>query len=67
MVSSSSLVKIKNLNIHKRSVSAVADNFEVRNVKSVKIKVNNEIKFKLLYDKSTSLTKKITLEQRMNK
>ena len=67
IVSSSSLVKIKNLNIHKRSVSAVADNFEVRNVKSVKIKVNNEIKFKLLYDKSTSLTKKITLEQRMNK
>ena len=67
MVSSSSLVKIKNLNIQKRSVSAVADNFEVRNVKSVKIKVNNEIKFKLLYDKSTSLTKKITLEQRMNK
>ena len=67
MVSSSSLIKIKNLNIHKRSVSAVADNFEVRNVKSVKIKVNNEIKFKLLYDKSTSLTKKITLEQRMNK
>ena len=51
----------------KRPVSAVADNFEVRNVKSVKIKVNNEIKFKLLYDKSTSLTKKITLEQRMNK
>ena len=67
VVSSSSQIIIKNLNIHKRSVSAVADNFEVRNVKSVKIKVNNEIKFKLLYDKSTSLTKKITLEQRMNK
>ena len=67
MVSSSSLVKIKNLNIHKRSVSAVADNFEVRNVKSVKIKVNNEIKFKLLYDKNYSLTKKIKLEQLRNK
>jgi len=67
VVSSSSQIIIKNLNIHKRSVSAVADNFEVRNVKSVKIKANNGIKFKLLYDKSTSLTKKITLEQRMNK
>ena len=67
IVSSSSQIIIKNLNIHKRSVSAVADNFEVRNVKSVKIKANNGIKFKLLYDKSTSLTKKITLEQRMNK
>jgi len=54
IVSSSSKIKIKNLNIHKRPVSAVADNFEVRNVKSVKIKINNEIKFKLLFDKMES-------------
>ena len=67
IVSSSSIIKIKNLNIYKRSVSAVADNFEVRNIKSVIIKNNSKIKFKLLYDKNTSLTKKISLEQRMHK
>ncbi len=63
IVSSSSIIKIKNLNIQKRSVSAVADNFEVRNIKSIIIKNNSKIKFKLLYDKDNSLTKKIKLEQ----
>ena len=67
IVSSSSVIKIKNLNIKKRSVSAVADNLEVRNIKNVKIKINNLIKFKLLYDKNYSLTKKIKLEQLRNK
>ena len=63
IVSSSSVLKIKNLNTQKRSVSVVADNVEVRNIKNVKIKINNLIKFKLLYDKNYSLTKKIKLEQ----
>ena len=63
IVSSSSLIKIKNLNNKKRPVSVVADNVEVRNIKSVKIRINNHIKFKLLYDKNNSLTKKIKLEQ----
>ena len=63
IVSSSSIIKIKNLNIQKRSVSAVADNFEVRNIKSIIIKNNSKIKFKLLYDKDNSLTKKIQLEK----
>ena len=63
IVSSSSIIKIKNLNIQKRSVSAVADNFEVRNIRSIIIKNNSKIKFKLLYDKDNSLTKKIKLEQ----
>ena len=67
IVSSSSLIKIKNLNIKKRSVSAVADNVEIRNIKSVKIKTNNLVKFRLLYDRNNSLTKKIRLEQSMNK
>ena len=67
IVSSSSVIKIKNLNIQKRSVSVVADNVEVRNIKNVKIKINNLIKFKLLYDKNHSLTKKIKLEQLRNK
>ena len=63
ILSSSTLVKIKNLNTQKRPVSVVADNIEVRNIKSVTIKVNNKIKFKLLYDKNSILTKKIKLEQ----
>ena len=63
IVSSSSVIKIKNLNNIKRPVSVVADNIEVRNVKSVKIKINNLIKFRLLYDKKNSLAKKIKLEQ----
>ena len=64
IVPSSSVVKVKNLNVQKRSVSAVADNVEIRNVKNVKIKVNNSIRFKLLYDRNNSLTKKIKLEQK---
>ena len=63
ILSSSSLVKIVNLNIQKRPVSVVADNIEVRNIKNVKIKINNSIKFKLLYDRNNSLSKKIKLEQ----
>ena len=62
----SSVIRIKNLNINKRSVSAVADNLEVRNIKSIIIKNNNRIKFKLLYDKNNSLTKKIKIEQYRN-
>ena len=63
VVSSSALIQVNNLNIQKRPVSAVADNVEVRNIKSIKIRINNRIKFKLLYDKNNSLTKKIKLEQ----
>ena len=47
----------------KRPISVVADNIEVRNMKSVVIKVNTSIKFKLLYDKDNSLIKKIKVEQ----
>jgi len=58
-----SLINIKNLNINKRPVSAVADNVEVRNIKDIKIKINKLISFKLLYDRNNSLNKKIKLEQ----
>ena len=67
VVSSSSVIKIKNLNVQKRSVSAVADNVEVRNIRNVKIKIKNLIKFRLLYDTNYSLNKKIKLEQLRNK
>ena len=63
IINSSSVIRIKNLNTHKRPVSVVADNIEVRNIESVIIKINNSIKFKLLYDKDNSLTKKIKIEQ----
>ena len=54
---------ISNLNPSKRPISAVADNIEVRNAKSIIVKTNNKIKFKLLYDKNRSLQKKIKIEQ----
>ena len=63
IVPSSSIIKIINLETKKRPVSVVADNVEVRNIKSVQIKINNLIKFKLLYDRNSILTKKIKLEQ----
>ena len=60
ILSSSTLVKIINLNTKKRPVSAVADNLEVRNIKNIIIKTNNSIKFKILYDKNNSLHFKLT-------
>ena len=56
-------ITITNLSPNKRPISAVADNLEVRNAKSITIKTNNKIKFNLLYDKSRSLQKKIKIEQ----
>ena len=63
IVPSTAVIKIKNLNIKKRPVSVVADNIEVRNIKSVRIKINSSIKFKLLYDRNNHLSKKILLEK----
>tara|TARA_Y100000741_G_scaffold345276_1_gene310563 strand:- start:257 stop:1027 length:771 start_codon:yes stop_codon:yes gene_type:complete len=63
VINDKSKIIIKNLNPSKRPISAVADNLEVRNVKSVIIKTNNKIKFNLLYDKNRSLQKKIKIEQ----
>ena len=63
VVNDKTKITIKNLNPSKRPISAVADNLEVRNVKSVIIKTNNKIKFNLLYDNNRSLQKKIKLEQ----
>ena len=54
---------IKNLNLKKRPISAVADNIEFRNARTISIKTNKKIKFNLLFDKNRSLQKKIKLEQ----
>ena len=63
IVNDKSKITITNLNPTKRPISAVADNFEVRNAKSIVVKTNNKIKFNLLYDKNRSLQKKIKIEQ----
>ena len=56
-------ITITNLNPLKRPISAVADNLEVRNAKSITVKTNYKIKFNLLYNNSRSLEKKIKIEQ----
>ena len=63
IISSKSEIVIKNLNPKKRPISAVADNFEVRNAVKIIIKENKSIKFNLLYDPNRSLQKKIKIEQ----
>ena len=63
IVAENSKIIIKNLNLIKRPISAVADNIEVRNAKNIFIKINKKIKFNLLYDANKSLQKKIKLEQ----
>ena len=61
-VNNKAVINISNLNI-KRPIAAVADNIEVRDVKSVQIKISEKVKFTLLYDKNKSLEKRIRLEQ----
>ena len=63
VVSDKSKISIKNLNPKKRPISAVADNIEVRNAKNIDVRTNKKIKFNLLYDKNSSLQKKIKIEQ----
>jgi len=66
IVTDKSIVKIKNLNPKKRPVSAVADNLEFRNAKTITIRTNKKLKFNLLYDSNRSLQKKIKIEQIRN-
>jgi len=63
IISDKSKISIKNLNVVKRPISAVADNNEVRNARIINIRINKNIKFNLLYDKNNSLHKKIKIEQ----
>ena len=63
IINDKSKVIIKNLDCKKRPISAVADNFEVRNAKTITIHSNKKIIFNLLYDKNNSLYKKIKIEQ----
>ena len=63
IVSDKLKIIIKNLDVLKRPISAVADNFEVRNAKLISIQANKKIYFNLLYNKNNSLYKKIKIEQ----
>ena len=62
-VSNKSIIKITNLDFKKRPIAAVADNIEMRNIRSVLVKSNSKIKISLLFDSNTSLLKKINQEK----
>ena len=66
VVSNKSKIIIKNLNPKKRPISAVADNFEVRNAVEITVSENKKIIFNLLYNKNKSIEKKIKIEQLRN-
>ena len=63
IINDGSKITITNLNSIKRPISAVADNQEFRNAKSIVIRKHKNIKFNLLYDRNRGLQKKIKIEQ----
>ena len=64
IVSNKQKIKIINLDPVKRPIAAVADNIEIRNIRSVEVEICKKTMFCLLYDKKRSLIKKISLEQK---
>ena len=64
LISDKSKINIINLQSKKRPISAVADNNEIRNIQKIEIKVNQKIKISLLFDRRSSLIKKIKEEQK---
>ena len=64
IISDKTVVYINNLDSKKRPVAAVADNNEIRNIVYVRAVINKKIKFKLLFNSSESLFKKINSEQK---
>ena len=63
IINEKSLIIVKNIDCSKRPISAVADNFEVKNAKTIRININKKIRFVLLYNTNSSLEKKIKIEQ----
>ena len=66
IVTDKSKIIIKNLDLNKRPIRAVADNLEVRNAKIINISINKKIRFNLMFNKNNSLQKKIKIEQSRN-
>ena len=63
IVNNNSVIKLKNLEPRKRPIAAVADNIEIRNIKSLTVKIKKNINLVLLYDPSRNLAKRIKIEQ----
>ena len=56
-------VRIEVLEVDKRPVSAVADNYEVRDVVSVEVVEDRGIRLKMLFDAGRSLEERVLAEQ----
>ena len=67
VISNKSKVNIVNLDYKKRPIAAAADNLEVRNIKSISLEINKNVKISLLHDKERTLIKKIKNEQSRKK
>ena len=67
IVSNAVKIKLTNLDPKKRPVAAVADNVEIRNIKSLIIKINKKINLTLLHNSERSLVKRIKIEQHRRK
>jgi NAD+ kinase len=63
IVSNKVKIKLTNLDPKKRSIAAVADNVEIRNIKSLTLKSSTNINLTLLHDPERSLVKRIKVEQ----
>ena len=63
IISNQSKIIIKNLDPKKRPVNAVADNIEVKNIKTVEIKLNKNKRFVVLYNKKFGLKERNLAEQ----
>jgi NAD+ kinase len=63
IISNKLKIKLINLDSKKRPVAAVADNYEIRNIKSLTIKTKKNINIVLLHDPKRSLAKRIKIEQ----
>jgi len=63
IVSNKIKIKLTNLDPKKRPVAAVADNIEIRNIKTLTVRTNKQINLVLMYDPERSLVNKIKIEQ----
>lgn len=63
VISNKSIIVVKNLDPKKRPVNAVADNIEVKHINRVEIKLNNNKRFTLLYNKKFGLKERNLAEQ----
>ena len=63
IISNNSKIHLTNLDPKKRPIAVVADNIEIRNIKSLTVKTKKNISLTLLHDPNRSLIKRIKIEQ----